>query len=204
VIAADRAVAAARQGVEVAFGQYYPSISLNLNYFLERDSFPSGAEWSGLLRANLPIFSAGLIEADVRAAWSRYRQAALAAALVRREVSEQVEQSHANLLSSEQRLAELQFKLRAARDASTQAEESYTVGLATNLERLTAQDELLRTQLQLTGEQFDRTVHYLNLVRTVGGLREHIAAAGPATRPSTQPSTQPASQQAAPRHVTMR
>ena len=65
LLAAERAIEAARQQVEVAFGQYYPSIAVNVNYFLRRDSSPSDSQWNGILQANLPIFSAGLIEADV-------------------------------------------------------------------------------------------------------------------------------------------
>ncbi len=34
-------------------------------------------DWNGLISLNLPIFTAGLIHADVREAWSQYRQTVL-------------------------------------------------------------------------------------------------------------------------------
>ena len=184
LLAASAAVLAARQNVEVAFGQYYPSVTLDVNVFLHRESVPDQRTWDALLRANLPIFSAGLIAADVRTAWSMYRQAALNESLLRRQAMQDVEIAYQNLAATEQRIAELNVQLSAAQLAFTQADQSYNVGLATNLERVTAQDQLLSAQLQLTSARFDRTLAYLSLARSAGILRERLEK-GPATRPAT-------------------
>ena len=53
-----------------------------------------------------------------------------------------------------------------------QAEETYNVGLSTNLERLTAQDQLLTAQLGLASEQFDHKFFYLVLLRTTGEMAQ--------------------------------
>ena len=63
--------------MRAAFSQYYPSVSLNFNAFLYRENFDDASKWTAVLSANLPIFTAGLIHADVRDAWSGLRQAAL-------------------------------------------------------------------------------------------------------------------------------
>lgn len=169
--AAMSATLAARQNVEVAWGQYYPSVALNLNAIVARD--PSGGpDWTGLISANLPLFSGGRIRADVRAAWSRFRQSALTEQQLRRQVVQDVELAYENLQSSRQRLSELQAQLTAAEEAFRQAEQSYNVGLATNLERLTAQDQLLNAQLQLANEAYNQKVFYLNLLRATGGMRD--------------------------------
>lgn len=185
--AASAAVLAARQGVNAAVGQYYPSVTLDLNVFVYRESFPDERTWDGLLRANLPIFSAGLIEADVREAWSFYRQAALVESLLRREVAQQVQLAYQDVRANEDRIAELQVQLRAAQQAFNQADQSYNVGLATNLERVTAQDQLLSAQLQLTSAEFDRTLAYLALARATGELRQRLE-----TTPSAPVTTRPA------------
>ena len=65
---------------------------------------------------------------------------------------------------------QLRTQLTAAEEAFRQADRSYTAGLATNLERLTAQDELLSTQLQLASEEFNFKVFYLQLARAIGTL----------------------------------
>jgi outer membrane protein len=197
--AAVVATRAARQLVEAAIGQYYPSVSVDLNVFLYRESTPSDRDWEGLLRANIPLFSAGLIEADVRTAWSEFRQASLNESLTRRRVVQDVDVARQDFVATARRLAEAQTQLRAAEQAFAQADRSNAIGLATNLERLIAQDQLLTAQLQFVSQQFARKLSYLNLLRATGSLRsvlEAIVAATEATatttgttRPATQPAT---------------
>lgn len=195
-LASRSAVIAARHGVDVAVGQYYPSLSLNVTALLAKSN-PTDADLTALISANLPIFTAGLIHADVRTAWSRYRQAVLSESLLRRQVVADVQTAYEDLLSSGLREEELRIKVAAADEAFRQADQSYNVGLATNLERITAQDTLLVAQLQLSSEQFDRKVFFLNLLRVTGQLNgkpalESIREA--VERPATSPaSTTPAS-----------
>lgn len=192
-LAAQAATRAARQDVEVAVGQYYPSVTLNASLFLYRESFPDERMWDALLVANLPIFSAGLIEADVRQAWSRFRQAGMSESLLRRQVAQDVQLAYQDLVSAGSRIDELIVQVAAAQQAFNQADRSYTVGLATNLERVTAQGQLLNAQLQLTSARFDRTLSYLSLARATGALRKQLettTSAPPATVPTTVPAEQ--------------
>ncbi len=172
--AGEMAILAARREVEVAIGQYYPTVALNLEAFVYRETVPDERDWTGLLVANVPIFAAGRIRADVREAWSFFREALLVRSILYRQVRQQVRQAYHDLAASESRLSELQVQLRAAEQASRQAEASYRVGLATNLERVAAQDALLSAQLQLASEEFDRKVLYLILLRSSGLLREDL------------------------------
>ncbi len=197
--AARYAVDAAWRNVQYASGAYWPTISVNVNYFLQRQSTPTDSDWNGLISANLPIFSAGVIHANVRTALSQLRQANLAESLLRRQIQQDVRIGAENLLASDQRLVELQTQLRSGREGLRQAEESYKVGLATNLERLTSQDQLLSAQLQLASEQYNNTLQYLNLRRIVGELDlAYARQVEPATRaampgPITPPDASAAS-----------
>jgi outer membrane protein TolC len=190
--AAEAAARAARQGVEAAVAQYYPSVTLDANVFLYRESAPTDRDWDAVLRANLPIFSAGLIEADVREAWSQFRQAMLAASETRRQVTRDVVVALGDLEFSAERLAELRTQLAAAQQAFNQAVRSNEAGLATNLERLVAQDQLLTSQLDFVSEEFNRKLSSLNLLRATGSLRERLESLPTGTPPATRPTTQPA------------
>ncbi len=172
ILAAERRIEAAHQFVESAYGQYYPTISLNVQAFLQRDSEPTDLDFSTLIQVSLPLFSAGLIEADVRTALSELRQAKLDDTLTRRSARRDVEVANQNFRSSADRVEQLQVQERVAQEALDQAEGSYQAGLGTNLERLAAQDRLLSTQLQLVNAEFDRKVFYLDLLRTTGRLHE--------------------------------
>jgi outer membrane protein TolC len=163
-------VQAARRAVDVYVAQYYPSVSLNVAGFLYREFFSDASKWDAILAVNLPIFSAGLIEADVRDAWSRLRQAALARENLVRSVIHDVELAYQNLITTERRIRELEGEVAAADEALHQAQSAYDNGLAINLDVLTAQDQLLSAQLQLTGARYDRIIYYLDLRRVSGQL----------------------------------
>lgn len=174
LVAADAALRAARHEVDAAFGQYYPSVTLNLEYVLTVENAMTEQGWNTVLRANLPIFSAGRIEADVREAWSKVRQAFLNSVLTRRTVFSEVESARTDFAAAGEQIRELRQRLSTAELALKQAEASYDAGLATNLERLTAQDDLLNTRLDLVSQEYVRKVAYLSLLRATGRLRSEL------------------------------
>jgi len=183
VLAADKALEVARHEVEVAFGQYYPSVTLDLEYVLSTNNASTENQWNAVLRATLPIFSAGRIEADVRTAWSRVRQAFLASMLTRRQVVADVEQAHHDFTSSGEQIVQLRRRVAAAELALKQAEANYDVRLATNLDRLIAQDELLAARLDLITQQYTRKFAYLNLLRAAGLIQEEMKVGLPKVEP---------------------
>lgn len=192
VRAADARLEAARHNVEIAFGQYYPSVTLDLEYLLTVDNVATEHGWNAILRANVPIFTAGRIEADVRTAWSELRQAKLSASLVRRQVIRDVERAHQTFESTGEQVLELERRIAAAELALRQAEASYDAGLATNLERLTAQDELLAARLDLLTQQFTHKIAYLALLRAAGRLQDDMGVgATAAARGVQQEEAQP-------------
>jgi outer membrane protein TolC len=172
VRAAQALVTAAQKGLRAAFAEYYPSVTVNFDSFLSRGSFPDDSRWLFGASANLPIFAGGRIHAGVRTAYSLLRQAKLYESLTQRQVVEEVKVAHENLQASNRRLRELQTEVAAARDAFDLAEQAYQVGLATNLERLIAQDRLLEAELLETSESLNRKILYLKLIRAAGSLLE--------------------------------
>ncbi len=163
---------AARLLVDAAIGQYAPSISLNLDYFLARAPDDSGAIIASLIQLRAPIFSAGRIEADVRAAWSVFRQRVLEFRLLEREARRDVEIAAHQLSASRARAAELSNQVTVARQTLLLAEASYQAGLGTNLERVRAQDELLLAELEATSEEFVTKAATLALRRACGLLMQ--------------------------------
>jgi outer membrane protein len=200
LLAANAAVNAARQNVEVQWGQYYPSVTAGLSYALLNNPGPSGA-WNLVLSLSQPLYDAGVIHADVRNAWSLFRQAALTQIQLRRQIDQQIQTAYINLQLARQQLLELQVEVRAAKDAYDNALAQYQQGSQIYLNVLTALNTLLTSQLQLTTEQFAQKTAYFNLLRTVGKLNLAMALSATqpseqgirelATQPATGPSTQP-------------
>lgn len=183
----------ARQRVDQAIAQYYPSVTLNLDAFVYRESAPDQRLWQGYLEARLPVFSFGRIHADVREAWSFYREALLVRRQLHRQVAREVTVAHLELSTSEERLQQSIVQWQAVREAMRQAEQAYAAGLATNLDRILAQRDLLEAQLQVVTSVLDRKLKYLRLARSAGRLRELVEAMPaplnpiPATRPAELP-----------------
>ncbi|MGC4033142.1 MAG: TolC family protein [Tepidisphaeraceae bacterium] len=196
LLAAAADITAARERVTAAISQYYPSVSLNVQGFLYREYYTDASKWAAILQVNLPIFSAGLIEADVRTAWSQLRQAALNESYVRRQALNDVQQAYQNLITSDARVSALRDEVSAAEDAYRQSRDAFNANLAINLDVLTSQNQLLESQLELAGAEYDRSVYYLDLMRATGELTvNHVIAliASPVvtTSPTTAPTTQP-------------
>ena len=190
VRAAEAAIEAARQNVQSAIGQYYPSVTLNVENFLHKESLSTLTVWEGVLQANIPIFTGGQIDANVRTAWSQLRQAWLSDQRTHRLVSEQVRTAYENIMGSKKRLADLHVEVTAARDALQQARFSYTAGLATNLDVLTAIDQLNSAELSLAGEQFNYKIFYMQLLRSQGRLNRPASPRPPPGAPASRPSVE--------------
>jgi len=163
-------ITAAAHALQAAWGEYYPSVSLNLGSYISRESFPDDVNWTSLIRVNVPIFTAGLVHSDVRAAYSRLRQANLAESYVSRKVRKEVFVALSDLSNDAGRLEQLLVETKAASEAVRQAQVAFEAGMGTNLEYLIAQDTLLGADLALTEARFKKSVDYLRLLAAVGAL----------------------------------
>jgi outer membrane protein len=187
LVAAAAQVESARQAVQVAVGEYYPSISLSVNYYLSKQTFPTNNQWNFVLDAVQPLFDAGLIRADVRTALSQLRQAKLNESLTRRQVEEQVLTGYENLAANGARLKELVVAVDAAQEALRVAKGLYQFGNGLFLDVLVAQDQLLSAQLSLASEVFNRRIFYLTLLRETGRLGPPPGDLVTTTSPTTHP-----------------
>jgi outer membrane protein TolC len=193
LVAAAQAVNASAAAVRSAWGEYAPTISVNLNTFLYRESFPSDSWWNALFSLNLPIFEEGIIHNDVRDAYSRLRQAVSRAMEADHQVNEDVRDAYSDYQASLQRLRDLRTEAEAATRAYDASTHAFVAGTATNLDVLTAQDSQLSSQLKLETETYNRKVAYLNLLRVTGRLnREAIAMLATMQMNHAAPSTMPA------------
>jgi outer membrane protein len=169
-------LAAARQGVEVsslgvtsAYRQYFPTANLSLSWLLYRT--PGGSNpWSATVSLLQPIFNAGLTHLDVRTALSDLRQSALEQERLARVVHEDITLAYEDYVTSTRKLAELEVTVGAAQRAYEQAVAQYRVGNASNLDQLSAQNQLLSAQLQRSQERYNQKLFYLQLLRASGGF----------------------------------
>jgi outer membrane protein TolC len=191
--AARYAIRVARQNVNQQLAAYSPSVTVNLDYYLHKETVPSNLEWAGIFSANVPIFTGGLLYQNVRQAWSQFRQAWLEESNTSRQVREQVQQAYENVLSEARQLPDLRIEVSSAQEALRQSQTSLQVGEGTYLDLITAQNQLLSAQLSYTTAEFNYKVYYLDFLRAMGIL----------TRPgSPMPILVPIQQKMAPELIT--
>ncbi len=177
--AAQADVEAATRAIEAAKAQWWPSVNVDLRAFLSRASMPTDQDWSALFGVTLPLLEPGRIRADVADAFSLLREAQLRRSLLQRAVQRDVEVAYANLETGRERVAALRLQLAAADEAFAQAEALYDAGLATNLERVTAQDQRLRTALALENAELELGAFRLDLLRATGTLHRWLGLERP-------------------------
>lgn len=190
VQAARAAADAARELVDAAIGEYAPSLTINLDYFLLRSPSPDLASIVSVLELRVPIFSAGRIEAQVRGAWSVFRERVLDYRARRREARRDVQTAHLRLLAAINLASELQTQVRVAAQAVELAEATYRAGLGTNLERIVAQDQLLAAELEAVSAEFDTKTAHLELLRASGVLSAQLTGTPlPEGEPRAEPDS---------------
>ncbi len=166
--AAHEQITAAANRLEAAWGRYFPSVSLNLTRYLSRETFPGDSDWTSLIQVHIPIFTAGLVYADVRTAYSQLRQAHLVESWVQKEILKDIQTTLENFTDAQKRLHERDIQVAAGKEALHYAESACESGVGTNLDRITAQDVLLKAELGRTDEQFNIDIAYLRLLRFTG------------------------------------
>jgi outer membrane protein TolC len=191
--AARYAIRVARQNVNQQLAAYSPSVTVDMDYYLHKETVPSNLEWAGIFSANVPIFTGGLLYQNVRQAWSQFRQAWLEESNTSRQVREQVQQAYENVISEARQLPDLRIEVSSAQEALRQSQTSLQVGEGTYLDLITAQNQLLSAQLSYTTAEFNYKVFYLDFLRAMGVL----------TRPdSPMPILAPIQQKMAPELIT--
>jgi outer membrane protein TolC len=145
---------------------------VSLDYFLSRDSLPTDRDWNGILSLQMPLFAAGRIDAEVREAWSQFRQEVLRYSLLRRTIQRDLATAIDDLATLEARLVELRVQTAANAAALRQAEAGTRIGLATNLDLLTAQDQLQRSEIDVVEGELQRKEGWLQTLRVTGALTE--------------------------------
>ena len=186
--AAHEQVKVAAAALDAAWGRYFPSVSLNLTRYISRDSFPSDVDWTTLIQVNVPIFSAGLIHADVRSAYSKLRQARLFESNKHRQVVKDLRVVMDNLRKDSEVIEQLSIQVTAAQAGLRAAEMEYNAGLGTNLQRLSAQQTLLTANLSLTTAQFSQDIDYLRLLRMTGSLGPDLSRLLPSKENNGNPT----------------
>jgi multidrug efflux system outer membrane protein len=173
IAAAERAVVAAAAEVGVAEAARYPRLSFNgsLGFASLRVGGVTvdGNTWGFGPALTLPLFDAGRRAADQDAALARYDEArALLDERLRAAVGE-VEEALLRLDAATRREADAQRAAQGFRDYYAGAEQRWSVGVGSLIDREEARRIALNAQSALLGVQRERVLAWVRLYRALGG-----------------------------------
>ena len=174
VVAAAQRLEAARQAIGVARAERFPRFSLT------GSGGTQSSELSDLVKTSqrfwlfggslvAPIFNAGALKANERAAWARYEQQA---AIYEKTVLTAFKEVEAALIAyqkQQERYAFLQDELAAARDNAEAQERRFVRGIGDYLAYLDAQRNLVRVETSVTMARRALANARLAVHRALGG-----------------------------------
>lgn len=138
VMAAKKNVEAFKSNVSVAKGAYLPSADLIGNYYLERPDLHDNGAWDVELAVTLPIFTGGIISANVKTAESQKRQSEIQLSQVQRMALEDIRTLHHNLKADLAQLKALEEAFNISEKNYKANVKDYAINLVANLDVLQA------------------------------------------------------------------
>ncbi len=181
IVRARMAERAQKRNLQVAKGQFSPTVSLTASYqfadepslfALEDEQFAYGA------RASVPIFLGGLNISRVREAKALHEQSRRQVEEAERRADaavtgafEQLQAARANILSAEAQVAASELALNGVRREAQ-------LGVRTTLDVLDAEQEFLNARVSLANAERDARLGTFQLLAAMGALGPDAEAAG--------------------------
>lgn len=153
----ERLVAVAGSELASVRGQALPSLDLDATYILDRwnySEFATNTDWTATLGFSFPIFDSGRVRARSAIARSNLRDAELTRDESARAIRLELRERWLTLKSDELLLATHRSRVASADENFRLAQEEYRAGLATNLEVVTAQNQLLSARLDQDSQTY--------------------------------------------------
>lgn len=150
-------VEVARSTEDVMSAGHLPSLSVTGNYYITRDGPQKDNHWDVTGNLTFPIFSGGLVKAQVTEAKARIRESEFLLSQARRQAEISIRTSYNNLVAALNQVATLEAAMKTTEQNYKEQEKNYRFGQATNLDVIQALNSFQDTKRTL-----DRT-RYLAL-----------------------------------------
>ncbi len=142
VQAAEISSEIARQEFRVARAKFYPTVTTEGNYFVERSGAAKEVAWDASLKVDVPIFQGGSALGAAKEAESRLRQARIRIEQARRQTAQEIRDAHSEYDGALARVRALTKALEAQEENYQLQVEEYRRSLVSNLEVLRTLGEL--------------------------------------------------------------
>ncbi len=181
IIAAQEAVASAKQQIEIERSGHYPTLNLAAGYDLSRSDGEFGTDRDTAfigLTLNLPIYQGGLVTSRTRQAGYALRAAQQRLDQARRQVVEGVKNAFRGILSSISDVKARHAAVISARSALDSTQAGLEVGTRTQVDVLNAQRNLYQAEFDYLSARYDYIINGILLHQATSTLTREILAKG--------------------------
>lgn len=171
---AEAQLHAATAQIGVAVADLFPRLTLNADAGIQASRFADLSNWAGRFFSlgpslDIPIFSGGARQANVRLQDAKAQEAAIAYAGTVLSALHEVENALVAYGNEQNRRASLEATLTQNRTALTLSQQRYQSGIASFLDVLDAERTLQQTQLSLTDSTATVSTDLVALYKALGG-----------------------------------
>ncbi len=158
-------------------GAYLPVVKADGSVTQRRTSFPSTRIGSVSINATWNVFNGGRTGSELAGAEVALRQTDLRRDLLRKQTENQVRAAYLKIQTLHASVDVLTQQVDVARRNADETSRAYKVGEATDLDTLTANDQLARSERDLLDATYSYEVALYELQRAVGTLAPDLVAA---------------------------
>jgi outer membrane protein len=176
VLAAKAQVSAAKEGIDLASGQHWPSVDLQANYNFQRPGDAPGGSTDAQVLLTLPLFQGGSIRSQVRQAKALSQERELELTKILRSAETQVKTLYASFISSKMQIEKYEKAVDFSKRNYEIMGRNYRRGNVTNLEVLQALTTYQASQRTLERQKISTQMNYANLQVASGNLPAPLGA----------------------------
>lgn len=158
-------------------GGYLPVVRADGSVMQRRAAFPSQRTGSVAINATWNVFNGGRTGAQVGAAQTTLRQTDLQLELLRKQTENDVRAAFLKIQTLRANVDVLTQQVDVSRRNAAETARAYAVGEATDLDILTANEQLTRSERDLLSATFSYEIAMFELQRAVGTLAPDLVAA---------------------------
>ncbi len=155
LLAAEDAWHVAQKAVTIAQAQWWPTVTANGNYYVDRSGVAKEVKWDAALTVDVPLFQGGQAAGAVKAAASQAREAKLRYEEKQRRVALDIRDAYAKADSAIVIRAALENALSAAEESYRLEVEDYRLNLVSNLEVLQTLQSLQDAHREFIHAKYD-------------------------------------------------
>lgn len=173
IVAADFNVRAARAGIDLAFGQNLPTVSLNgtLSRALSESSPGSRSDTKQvMLTVSVPIYDGGVVNSRVRGQKQLLAQRQNEAEQARRDAVQNAAKAWQGLRAARARVQSFTSQIRSAEIALKGVGEEQRIGSRTVIDVLNAEQELFSARQNLVAARHDEQLTAFQLAASLGRM----------------------------------